>query len=45
MEFEVEFYEDEDGNCPVREFLYELKRRQRPLFAVTLTGLELLRDS
>ena len=45
MEFEIEFYEDANGNSPVREFLAELSRRQRPLYAVTLTGLELLRDS
>ncbi len=42
MEFEVEFYEDEKGDSPVREFLYGLKRQQPKLFAVTVTGLKLL---
>ena len=44
MEYKVIFYEDENGNSPVTEFLYELKRRQPALFAITASGLVMLQD-
>lgn len=43
MEFSVEFYETEDGRCPVQEFLDELKRTDSGDFASVLSGLAKLR--
>lgn len=44
MDFIVEFYETEIGNCPVREFLDELKRSDPDDFAAVLAGLAKLRN-
>ena len=45
MEFVVEFYETETGNCPVREFLDDLKASDPDDFAVVIAGLAKLRNS
>jgi len=44
MEFTVEFYESEAGNCPVREFLEELRLADPGDFAAVLAGLAKLRN-
>jgi phage-related protein len=44
MEFSVEFYETEDGGCPVREFLDALKASDPDDFATVLAGLAKLRN-
>lgn len=44
MEFSVEFYESAAGNCPVREFLDELKRTDAGDHAAVVAGLAKLRD-
>ena len=44
MEFEVVFYETVNGHSPVREFLLELKARDRDDFAAVAAGLEKLRN-
>src|SRR5213080_1297520 len=43
MEFAVEFYENETGQCPVRKFLDELKASDPDDFAAVLAGLAKLR--
>ena len=43
-EFTVEFYETETGNCPVRDFLNELKASDPGDFAAVLAGLAKLRN-
>ena len=45
MEFIVEFYETESGNCPVREFLEDLKESDPDDFAIVVAGLAKLRNS
>jgi phage-related protein len=45
MDFAVEFYETEAGNCPVREFLNDLQESDRDDFATVVAGLARLRDS
>jgi phage-related protein len=45
MEFVVEFYETESGNCPVREFLEDLKESDPDDFAIVVAGLAKLRNS
>ena len=45
MEFIVEFYQTESGNCPVRGFLDDLKESDPDDFAVVLAGLAKLRNS
>lgn len=45
MEFIVEFYETEAGNCPVRKFLEELKESDPDDFAIVVAGLAKLRNS
>ena len=45
MKFIVEFYETESGDCPVRDFLQDLKEGDRDDFAVVVAGLEKLRNS
>jgi len=45
MDFIVEFYETESGNCPVREFLDDLKKSDPEDFAVVVAGLAKLRNS
>src|SRR5947207_10318825 len=44
MEFTVEFYETDDGRCPVQEFLGALKTSDPDDFAIVLAGLAKLRD-
>jgi phage-related protein len=44
MEFSVEFYEMINGNCPVREFLDELKGSDPDDFAAVVAGLSKLRN-
>ncbi len=44
MNFTVEFYETTSGNCPVREFLDELKASDPNDFAAILAGLAKLRN-
>ena len=44
MDFIVEFYESESGNCPVRDFLDELKASDPDDFASVLAGLVKLRN-
>jgi phage-related protein len=45
MEFEVEFYEREDGSSPVEEFLEELEAKLPALYDLTMIGLRKLMDS
>lgn len=44
MEFTVEFYETEAGDCPVKEFLQDLKGSDRDDFAAVVAGLDKLRN-
>ena len=44
MEFTVEFYETAAGQCPVRDFLAELKACDPDDFAAVLAGLDKLRN-
>jgi phage-related protein len=44
MDFTVEFYETESGNCPVQDFLKELKTSDPDDFAAVLAGLAKLRN-
>lgn len=44
MDFTVEFYETSSGNCPVRDFLDELKASDPDDFAAVLAGLVKLRN-
>ena len=44
MEFVVEFYESESGNCPVQEFLQRLKQTDPDDFAAVIAGLAKLRN-
>ncbi len=44
MDFTVEFYENMDGQCPVLEFLEELRHSDAGDHAVVLRGLAKLRD-
>ncbi|MGQ0763946.1 MAG: type II toxin-antitoxin system RelE/ParE family toxin [Acidobacteriota bacterium] len=44
MEFSVEFYETVNGNCPVREFLDELKVSDPDDFVAIVAGLNKLRN-
>ena len=44
MDFTVEFYETNDGGCPVRDFLDELKVSDPGDFAAVMAGLAKLRD-
>ena len=44
MDFTVEFYETENGKCPVRDFLDELKTSDPNDFAAVLAGLAKLRN-
>jgi len=43
MNFRVEFYENEKGRCPVRDFLQNLKDLAPNDFAVILAGLNKLK--
>jgi len=44
MDFTVEFYVTESGNCPVQDFLEELKSSDPDDFAAVLAGLAKLRN-
>ena len=44
MEFTIEFYETNDGRCPVRDFLDELKGSDPNDFATVMAGLAKLRS-
>jgi len=44
MEFTVAFYETADGQCPVRDFLDELKASNANDFAAVMAGLAKLRN-
>ncbi len=44
MDFTVEFYETKNGECPVREFLDELKSSDPDDFAAVVAGLAKLRN-
>jgi phage-related protein len=44
MDFIVEFYETEKGNCPVREFLDALKASDPDDFVAVIAGLAKLRN-
>ena len=43
MEFTIEFYESRAGNCPVRDFLDELKISDPNDYAAVLAGLAKLK--
>ena len=44
MKFSIEFYESHSGNCPVRDFLDDLKRTDPDDFVAVLAGLSKLED-
>lgn len=44
MQFSVEFYQTENGNSPVREFLDDLKASDPDDFAAVMAGLAKLRN-
>ena len=44
MEFIIEFYENKEGKCPVREFLDELKASDPDDFAAVMAGLAKLHN-
>lgn len=44
MDFTVEFYETADGDCPVRDFLDQLKATDPGDFAAVVAGLAKLRN-
>lgn len=44
MNFTVEFYETRNGQCPVREFLEEIRQSDPGDHAAVLRGLAKLRD-
>ncbi len=44
MDFTIEFYESAAGNCPVREFLDDLKASDSDDFAAVVAGLAKLRN-
>lgn len=44
MDFSVEFYVSSSGQCPVREFLDELKESDPDDFAAVMAGLARLRS-
>lgn len=44
IDFTVEFYETETGNCPVRDFMDDLKSSDPDDFASVLAGLAKLRN-
>ncbi len=43
MEFIIEFYENKEGKCPVREFLDDLKASDPDDFVAVMAGLAKLR--
>jgi phage-related protein len=44
MQFSVEFYETELGQCPIRDFLDDLRKSDPGDFAAILAGLKKLQD-
>jgi phage-related protein len=44
MEFSIEFFKTYSDNCPVRDFLDDLKRKDPDDFAIILAGLTKLRN-
>ena len=44
MQFSIEFYETMDGQCPVRNFLDELKDSDPDDFAAVMAGFSKLQD-
>ena len=44
MEFTIEFYETSSGNCPVRDFLDELKLTDPNDFAAVVAGIAKLKS-
>ncbi len=44
MDFTVEFYETEQGNCPVRDFIDELMKTDPDDHAAVVAGLDKLRN-
>ncbi len=44
MQFSVEYYQNEQGACPVRDFLHELKASDPDDHAAVMAGLGKLRD-
>jgi hypothetical protein len=44
MEFSIELYESVSGDCPVREFLIELKKTDPNDYAAVAAGLVRLRN-
>jgi len=44
MEFTVEFYETQSGQCPAREFLDRLKESDPDDFTIVMAGLAKLRN-
>ncbi len=44
MQFSIEFYETVSGQCPVRDFLDELKNSNPDDFASVMAGLDRLRN-
>lgn len=44
MDFEIVFYKDSSGKCPVEEFLVKLAKTNRVLVARTRNGIEKLRN-
>lgn len=44
MKFSIEFYKSHSGNCPIRDFLNELKWTDPDDFAAVLAGLSKLED-
>lgn len=44
MDFQIEFYQSEQGTCPVKELLEELKSSDPDDFVAVLAGLSKLRN-
>lgn len=44
MEFSIEFYETEKGDCPVRDFLLDLKKSNLNDHAAVVAGLNKLKN-
>lgn len=44
MDFEIVFYQDEEGNNPIEEFLLDLNKSNKLLVAKTRQGIEKLRS-
>ena len=42
---ELYFYQEEDGDVPVRDWLADLRRRERPTFRRVIVAIERLREA